>query len=112
MRIAGERCRHCGFLPQRPPKPIVFTDGDLAPVDRLRRATLVHSDPNERIRWHGMLTYIARERCYKPGWIAHKFKEKFGTWPAVRAVAPIEPSLEVLSWVRSRNIAYAKARAA
>jgi DNA repair protein RadD len=58
-----------------------------------------------------MLTYIAEERGYKPGWIAHKFKEKFGHWPTCRYVAPIEPSREVLSWVRSRNIAYAKARA-
>jgi hypothetical protein len=59
-----------------------------------------------------MLTHIAEERGYKPGWIAHKFKEKFGHWPTRRYVPQIEPSPEVLSWVRSRNIAYAKARAA
>ena len=66
----------------------------------------------EKDRWHGMLTHIAEERGYKPGWIAHKFKEKFGHWPTRRYVPQIEPSPEVLSWVRSRNIAYAKARAA
>ena len=58
-----------------------------------------------------MLTHIAEERGYKPGWIAHKYKEKFGHWPTRRYVPAIEPSREVLSWVRSRNIAYAKARA-
>ena len=87
----------------------MFRDGDLSLVDRQRRATESISDPAERIRWHAMLTHIANERGYKPGWIAHKFKEKFGTWPAVRSVAPIAPSAEVLSWVRSRIIAYAKA---
>ena len=57
-----------------------------------------------------MLTYIANTKCYKPGWAAHKFKEKFGTWPPSRDVVPIEPMPEVLSWVRSRNIAWAKAQ--
>jgi DNA repair protein RadD len=66
-------------------------------------------DPAE---WHGMLTYIAEGRGYKPGWIAHKFKEKFGHWPAQRYAPAIEPTREVLSWVRSRNIAFAKARRA
>src|SRR5262249_31402086 len=110
IRTAGEKCGHCGFLPQRPPKAIVFNDGDLAFVDRNSRTAQAFSDPAERTKWHCMLTHIADERGYKAGWIAHKFKEKFGTWPAVRNAIPIEPSPEVLSWVRSRNIAYAKAR--
>jgi DNA repair protein RadD len=62
------------------------------------------------MRWHGMLIHIAAERGYKPGWAAHKFKEKFGTWPATGIADPIEPSPEVRSWVRSRMIAYAKAK--
>jgi len=57
-----------------------------------------------------MLTAIARERGYQPGWVAHKFKEKFHDWPPTRHVMPIEPSAEVRSWVRSRLIAYAKAK--
>jgi DNA repair protein RadD len=112
IRIAGEACEHCGFLPQRPPKAIVFSDGNLALVDRQRRVAQAFSDPNERMRWHGMLTHIANERGYKPGWTAHKFKEKFGTWPATRSAQPMQPTPEVLSWVRSRIIAYAKAREA
>jgi DNA repair protein RadD len=110
IRIAGEACAHCGFLPQRPPKAIVFSDGSLSLVDRNSRTATAISDPAERIRWHAMLTFIAAERGYKSGWISHKFKEKFGTWPAVRAVSPMQASPEVLSWVRSRAIAYAKAK--
>jgi len=63
------------------------------------------------MRWHAMLAYIAVERGYKTGWVAHKFREKFGTWPATRTITPIPPTLEVLSWVRSRDIAYAKGKA-
>jgi DNA repair protein RadD len=110
VRTGGEPCDHCGFLPQRPPQAIVFTDGDLGLVDRARRTVHATSDPVERMRWQAMLTHIANERGYKPGWAAHKFKEKFGHWPPSRFVQPIEPSREVLSWVRSRNIAFAKAR--
>jgi hypothetical protein len=62
------------------------------------------------MRWHAMLAYIAADRGYQSGWIAHKYKEKFGTWPPVRAIEPVQPTPEVLSWVRSRNIAYAKAK--
>ena len=110
MRVAGEPCGHCGFLPQRPPKPITFRDGDLSLVNRTTRTATNISDPAERLRWHAMLTHIAAQRGYRSGWVGHKFRERFGTWPALRAVAPLEPSLEVLSWVRSRAIAYAKAK--
>jgi hypothetical protein len=55
-----------------------------------------------------MLTGVAVEHGYKPGWIAHKYHEKFGDWPQHGGVTPIKPSPEVLSWVRSRNIAWAK----
>jgi DNA repair protein RadD len=109
IRVAGEACQHCGFLPQRPPRAIAFRDGDLALVDRKSRSAQAISDPGERMRWLGMLAHIAKERGYKPGWAAHKYKEKFGTWPPA-SVAPIPPSQEVRSWVRSRDIAYAKAR--
>jgi DNA repair protein RadD len=110
VRTGGEPCGHCGFMPQRPPQAIVFTDGDLALVDRKNRSTATAFDPHERMRWHAMLAHIERERGYKRGFAACKFKEKFGHWPPSRFVEPIEPSREVLSWVRSRNIAFAKAR--
>ncbi len=110
LRTAGEKCPNCGFFPQRRPDPIAFREGELSRVDRQRRVAEAMTGPDERLRWHGMLTFIAAERGYKLGWIAYKFKEKFGTWPAVRSVAPLEPSAEVLSWVRSREIAYAKAK--
>jgi DNA repair protein RadD len=59
-----------------------------------------------------MLTAICIERDRKPGWIAHKYREKFGTWPAWGVTAsPIPPTPEVRAWVRSRDIAFAKSQA-
>jgi superfamily II DNA or RNA helicase len=108
LRLAGEPCPHCGFLPQRPARPIPIRDGELGLVTN-GRAHSTPADPETRQRWHSMLTHIARERGYKPGWIAHKYKEKFGAFPNWHANPdPIPPSPEVRSWVRSRQIAYAK----
>jgi len=109
IRVAGEACPHCGFLPARPPRYVPFVDGELGLVDAKRRAKIDLTDPSVRARWHAMLTHIGEERGYKPGWVAHKYKERFGTWPAYGAKPlPQTPSPEVRSWVRSRMIAYAK----
>jgi DNA repair protein RadD len=56
-----------------------------------------------------MLAHIANERGYKKGWVAHQYKKKFGVFPGWGASPePIQPTPEVQSWVRSRQIAYAK----
>ena len=111
VRVAGEPCFHCGFLPQRPPRGVPFEDGDLALVDRSRRPTGNAYSPAERECWHAMLICYGSERGYKPGWAACKYKEKFGSWPSWGAAPePIPPTAECRSWVRSRMIAYARGR--
>jgi DNA repair protein RadD len=68
-------------------------------------------DPATRALWHAMLLSIGNDRGYQRGWTAHKYKEKFGVFPPWGTLPePINPTPEVLSWVRSRAIAYAKAR--
>jgi superfamily II DNA or RNA helicase len=112
IRIAGEPCPNCGFLPQRPPKPVAISNGDLGLVQggRVRPAQY---DPASKKQWLAMLTTIAGERGYKPGWAAVNYKEKFGAWPPYGTqVEPIPPTAECRSWVRSRQIAFAKRRGA
>lgn len=110
LRIGNQPCMHCGFMPQRPAEYVPISDGELGLVKN-GRSQVIPFDQYERDRWLGMLTTIGRERGYKPGWAAAKFKEKFGTWPPYgAAVLPLTPSAEVLAWVRSRAIAFAKAR--
>jgi DNA repair protein RadD len=113
VRVAGEACWHCGFLPQPAGRRVEFHDGELGIVDRSRRAHGNICDPAERARWHAMLAYIANEHGYRPGWVAHQYKEKFKSWPPWgQSPRPIPPSPEVRSWVRSRMIAFAKRRGA
>jgi hypothetical protein len=89
-------------------------DADLGRVDRtVRTAAGVVYPSEERLTWHRMLTWIAKERGYNPKWPRANYKEKFGAWPPYGSVVePTPPSPEVLSWVRSRMIAYAKRRSA
>jgi hypothetical protein len=90
---------------------VPFLDGDLGLVDGTRHANGRTYDAVERARWHAMLAHIGEERGYKRGWVAHKFKEKFGAWPTWGiSPQPMPPTHEVRSWVRSRMIAYAKER--
>jgi DNA repair protein RadD len=110
LRLGGQPCPSCGFLPQRPPRSVFIADGELGLVQG-GRANGQTYDAEACARWHGMLTHIAVERGYQRGWIAHKYREKFGTFPAWgNTPEPIPPTPEVRSWVRSRQIAYAKSQ--
>ena len=80
LRLAGQKCPHCGFLPKRPPRDVPTAPGELG-LYAGGRAQSNGYDATTRTRWHGMFTHIANERGYKPGWAAHKFKEKFGACP-------------------------------
>jgi superfamily II DNA or RNA helicase len=110
VRKGGQPCPCCGFLPQRPAEYQTITPGELGLVQG-GRAKANQYTPADRERWHGMFVSIAQERGYSPKWPTASYKQKFGTWPpyGVRP-APVNPSPEALSWVRSRAIAYAKAK--
>lgn len=117
VRQGGEVCSHCGFLPKRRPDAMGFRDGDLHEVGQQQQAHSVA----EQQRWYRELMALRTVRNtvrpgqgkepLKPTWPAAKFKDKFGTWPpfAWNNLAPAsEVSAEISSWVRSRDIAYAK----
>lgn len=105
-------CAACGWMPKPRARDVDIRDGQLGLVVG-GKASPANYSPEERRQWHAMFTALAQERGYQRGWIAHKYKEKFGAWPAWGAtVQPIEPTPEARSWVRSRQIAYAKSRSA
>ena len=104
-------CPSCGWMPvTRSGRDRDFLDGELGLVVGGRAKANQYS-PTDRRQWLAMLHHIAQERSYQRGWIAHKYKEKFGTWPAWGTIPePMTPTPEVRSWVRSRQIAYAKSQ--
>jgi DNA repair protein RadD len=105
-------CGNCGWepAPQRG-RYVDIAEGELGLVQGGRATTPVYDAATRRL-WLGMLKSICIERNYKLGWMKHKHEEKFGystSWDVIHQVAPVEPTPECRSWVRSRMIAYAKA---
>lgn len=60
--------------------------------------------------FYAQLLGYAQAHNYARGWAYHKYIEKFGGEPKFRDVAPKDPTQQVDSWIRSRNIKWAKSR--
>lgn len=60
--------------------------------------------------FYSELLYYANERGYNPHWAGHKYREKFGAWPRGLAETQSPTSIATAKWIKSRNIAWAKAK--
>jgi DNA repair protein RadD len=109
IRTSGQPCPACGWQPTRRAQDVEVADGELAHVDASKRSRPHDWTSAQRASFHRQLLWIANERGYKPGWAAHKYRERFGMWPSARHARPEPPDDATKSWVRSRQIAYAKA---
>ena len=96
------KCSACGSRAFRAVRVMKtsFLNGGQTPADQAKVMTFA-----------GLLS-IARERGYKVGWAAMKYKIIYGIWPEAKDVEPARPSGEILWWIKKQNIAYAKARRA
>ena len=103
-------CLSCGYEPKKQSK-IFCESGELVELGRngkpAKVGQMTYTEKQEF--WSGLL-YYAAEREYKRGWASHKFKEKFGTWPDGLRDYETYPTQQVLSFIRSRNIAWAKSK--
>jgi DNA repair protein RadD len=103
-------CPSCGFKPE-PKCTVVNREGELIELTDRRTVDAV-SAAKDKIRFYQELKCYAGNRGYRPGWVAHKFKEKHGHWPnGLEHLPPLDPSPAVLRWLKSRAIAWAKGRA-
>jgi DNA repair protein RadD len=105
-------CPACGFVAKVVSKiePEAGELRELKPKPKLD--TKKHNDewtPEEKARFYGELKFYGTQQKYKDGWSAMKYKERFGVWPNAYRNAPlVMPSLETLSWIKSRAIAWSK----
>jgi DNA repair protein RadD len=108
----ARECPACGFKIYAATE-VLERDGELVELGSRLSGSISDRHSQECAKkdlWHGALVKIAKQKGYARGWAAHKFREKFGHWPTLNYPPEREPTVEILNWVSSRNIAFAKAR--
>jgi DNA repair protein RadD len=103
-------CGACGWQPQPRGRAIDFEDGELGLVTNGKARAQAYTN-EEKVRWYQMLIGEALHRGKKPGWAWYLFRDKFGHEPdRFWERTAFTPTPEVSSFVRSRIIAFAKAK--
>jgi superfamily II DNA or RNA helicase len=111
MQIWEKVCPGCG-KERRRPVAIENVPGQMLELDIGKKANQSWSWERKQEFIAGLRGYAA-ERGYQPGWVAHKYQEKFGVWPndpRVKHVAAGPVTFEVSNWIRSQQIRYAKSK--
>lgn len=112
--IGGRQCPECGYFFPPKAKKVETHDGRLVELNGTTSDVSTHT-PQERFTFFRELTGYAEAHAYKPGWAAHKYKERYGSWPdwkwnvEVERAGGIDPTVETSRWIRSRQIAWSRA---
>ncbi len=102
-------CPACGFK-TKAISTIEAADGELIEVTG-RKESGDAASKDDMAAFYAQLRGYAQTRGYSSGWAAHKFREKFDVWPnGCKDVPATEPTSTVLSWIKSRQIAWAKSK--
>jgi DNA repair protein RadD len=110
LPLMAKVCPGCG-APVLALSTVKTVQGELIELGA-RKSGKIELKEWERRRFFAELLGLAEERRYAPGWASHKFKERFKHWPDGFDRVAISPSVSTRNWVRSRQIAFAKARRA
>lgn len=100
-------CPACGHVYPKRQSEVSHAAGELRQLSGGPTAT-----PDQKQEIYSQLLYIAQDRGYKSGWVAHKYRERFGVWPRTMKDVPAPPSRQLLGWLRSRQIAQSRQKEA
>ena len=110
LRPDQDVCPACGKVRRRR-NLVEVAPGELVEIDGNKR-NKAEGWP-EKIAFMGQLKYYAWDHHYADGWVVHKYRERYGCWPndpRVKHAAPLDCTPEVLNFIRSRQIAYARSK--
>jgi superfamily II DNA or RNA helicase len=110
LKPPGTRlCPVCGFKAETV-TDVEVADGELVEITNRGKQDAAASN-DEKAAFFAQLKGYAQQRGYVGGWAAHKYREKFDVWPnGYKDVSAMEPTPKVLSWIKSRQIAWAKSK--
>lgn len=97
------KCPRCGFEPPLPTK-VTMANGELVKLEKTK------ATPADKQAWYSQLLTVQRERGYNEGWVAHKYREKFGVWPRNMQDIAAPVTDEVRGWLKYLQIRNAKAK--
>lgn len=103
---ARPSCPHCGHIYPRMSK-VEHQNGTLIELTGGNAPTT-----EDKQAFYAQLRAVRNQYGYKDGWVAHKYRERFGVWPRGLQDIEITPSPELMKWIRSQQIRWAHRRAA
>jgi DNA repair protein RadD len=111
MPAGVQSCPSCGRLPERRTE-VETVDGELVDLTAQRKAN--------KDDWPAKVAFISQVRAYaeargkSDGWVAQKYRTRFGVWPNDPRVKYAKPaasvSPEVASWLKAQAIRWAKSQ--
>jgi hypothetical protein len=103
-------CPSCGFKAERP-NEVETEEGELVQLRGKKPKAQAKLQDMGKPSVYGQLCQLARQRDKSEKWVMAQYRGIFGTWPREDYHLEV-PSPELLSWIHSRNIAWAKSRRA
>lgn len=104
----SDTCSCCGYV--RPVQSLVqAVPGEMQELSG-GRAKSEKFTAEYKESFYAQLLGYARDKGNSPGSAYYRYKEKFGVGPSMAKPEAISPGLEVMNWVHSRNIAWAKSQ--
>lgn len=101
-------CPKCGFKASRAQSEIEEAEGEL----QLLKKGQKKASKMDKQDAYSQLLAVKSIKGYTDGWVAHKYKAMFGVWPRGMQEFAKEPTPEMMSWITSQNIRFAKAKEA
>ena len=101
----SDTCSHCGHMRARRSE-VIETAGEMHELGG-NSANRKHS-AEYKADFYAQLLGFAEARGYKPGYAFFAYKDKFGVQPSMAKPAPQTTKLDVIIFIRSRQIARAK----
>lgn len=100
-----DKCGQCGHIRQKI-KHLASVPGEMEELAVANKNLAI-----DKQSFYSQMLYYARSRGFSDGWASHKYKEKFGVWPKSIDRQAEPPTEATLKWIKSRAIAFAKAKA-
>ena len=90
----------CGY--ERPQKQVLKSDDQILKELKKNNKDFTKEDKS---RWLGELQFYAKKKGYKPGWVSHSYRSKFGVWPnAIKPQSTIHISDDVKNHITHLQI--------